>query len=190
MSGKVENLIWACANRSFAPKELADIPGVKVVEGLPPIDMIPANTLLVIDDMQMSNLKDICTLFRVSSHHKNISVFFLVQNLFFTNPYMHTISLNCSHFVLFKSLRDVNQINHLARQIFPNCRAAFMKVYKEVTKPSFAYLIIDLSQRCSPLTRIKTNIFNDKYYIAYATNNDFESCWNIEKPFEQFLSVE
>lgn len=96
------------------------IENVKVIEGLPSVDDIPPNTFLIID-MQMSNLKDICTIFTVSSHHKNVSTFFLVQNLFYSNPYMRTISLNSSHIVLFKSLRDINQIQFLARQIFPNC---------------------------------------------------------------------
>lgn len=181
MNGCVENIIWSCNNKAFIPNGLLEIPNVKVQEGLPSIDSIPVNTLLVIDDMQMSNLKDICTLFTVSSHHKNISIFFLVQNLFFSNPYMRTISLNSSHIVLFKSLRDVIQIQCLARQIFPDLVKSFMQVYKEVTDPPYAYLIIDLSQTCHSCFRLKTNIFSKTHFITYALNSDLENSCQIEK---------
>lgn len=181
MDGCVENIIWSCNNKAFIPNGLLEIPKVKVLEGLPSIDSIPHNTLLVIDDMQMSNLKDICTLFTVSSHHKNISIFFLVQNLFFSNPYMRTISLNSSHIVLFKSLRDVMQVQCLARQIFPDHVKSFMQVYKEVTDPPYAYLIIDLSQTCRSCFRLKTNIFSKNYFTTYASNSDLENNCQIEK---------
>lgn len=181
MIGKIDNIIWVCANKMFVPKEAQALPDLKIIEGLPVIESIPHNTLLVLDDLQMSNLKDICTLFTVSSHHKNISAFFLVQNLFFSNPYMRTISLNCSHFVLFKSLRDINQIQYFAQQVFPDCKKAFMRVFKEVTKPPFAYLIIDVSQSCCPILKIKTDVLNNKYFEAYSTESDYESQKFVEK---------
>lgn len=96
MTGQVDHIIWSCHNRLFAPDQAKTIPGIKIVEGLPPIETVPPNTLLVIDDLQMSDLKEICTIFCVSSHHKNISIFFLIQNLFFSNPFMRTILLNCT----------------------------------------------------------------------------------------------
>lgn len=182
MKGKIENVLWSCINKKYIPNELTKIPNIQIIEGLPSVDSILENTILVIDDMQMTNLKDICTLFTVSSHHKNISIFFLVQNLFFSNNYMRTISLNASHIVLFKSIRDVNQIKYLARQIFPESVNSFMSIYKTATTPPYAYLIIDLSQTCSPLFRIKSDIFNfGKYFIVYALNSDIDSLCTSEQ---------
>lgn len=181
MDGCVENIIWSCNNKAFIPNGLLDIPNIKIYEGLPLSEEIPRNTLLVIDDMQMSNLKNICNLFTVASHHKNISIFFLVQNLFFSDKFMRTISLNSSHIVLFKSLRDANQVQCLARQIFPDFVSSFMKAYKDATNPDYGHIIIDLSQSCPSCFRIKSNIFSNTGYTVYALNNDIESSCKIEK---------
>lgn len=181
MTGQVDHIVWSCHNRLFAPEAATKIPGIKIVEGLPTIETVPPNTLLVIDDLQMSNLKDVCTLFCVSSHHKNISVFFLIQNLFFSNPYMRTVSLNATHFILWKNSRDINQINYLARQIFPDHKSSFLKVFKEITKQPYSYLIIDISQCCCPCLRIKTDIFNKNYFVTYASDSDYDNQKFIEK---------
>lgn len=185
LRGRIDNIWWCCSNINFAPKLLSEIPNLKIKEGLPAIHSIPSNTILVIDDLQMSNLKEICHLFTVGSHHCNISLFFIVQNLFLSNNHFRTISLNCTHFVLFKSLRDINQIKYLARQIFPEFQNSFLKIYKEATAAPFAYLIIDLSQTCCPILRIKSEIFNPNYFTAFSTNEELDSFSEIDQSNQQ-----
>lgn len=174
MRGKVDGIIWSCINRTFAPQQLHSLPNVKICEGLPELDSIPSNTIVVIDDLQQSNLKDICTLFCVNSHHFAISTIFIIQNLFIANPYMRTISLNASAFCIFRSLRDINQIQYLARQIFPNVKNSFLKVYQQETEQPYQCIIIDLSQRCSPILRIKSQVLNDNYFVSYATDREID----------------
>lgn len=183
LSGRVDGVIWACANAAFAPKAgLEKVRGqVKIVEGLPPLESIPPYTILVLDDLQMGNLKDVCHLFCVGSHHRNITIVMMAQNLFFANPYFRTISLNSSAIVLFNSVRISAQIEHLARQIFPELRAAFIEVFKEQTRAPFTYLLIDLSQACTPALRIKTNIFSKGYFNCFATQSEIEKCCNQQQ---------
>jgi hypothetical protein len=59
--------------------------------------------ILVIGDLaqKASESVDIFNLFNIYSHHRNFSVFFVVQNLFTGGKYFHTISLNSHYFVLF-----------------------------------------------------------------------------------------
>lgn len=178
--GQIENIVYICSNRSFVPNDLLTVNNLEIFEEMPQIEDIKPNTLLVIDDQQLSSLKDICALFCVNSHHRNISIFFLVQNLFYSNPYMRTISLNASHIVLFKSLRDKNQVQYLARQIFPDFVNSFMNVYKEETDKPYNYLVIDLSQTCTPICRIKTDIFSGKYFKSYALSKDINKYCTIE----------
>jgi hypothetical protein len=52
----------------------------------------------------------VASLFAKKSHHRNISVMYIVQNLF----HRRTISLNAHYMVLFKNLIDVSQIMALA----------------------------------------------------------------------------
>ena len=59
--------------------------------------------ILVIGDLaqKASESVDMVNLFTIYSHHRNFSVFFVVQNLFTGGKYFHTISLNSHYFVLF-----------------------------------------------------------------------------------------
>ena len=84
---------------------------------------IPENakqpTLLVIDDQMDEVNKNVMRLFTKGSHHRNISVIYIVQNLFGKNNDHRTISLNAHYLVVFKNPRDKSQIIHLAKQICP-----------------------------------------------------------------------
>jgi hypothetical protein len=48
----------------------------------------------------------VASLFTKKSHHRNISIMYIVQNLF----HHRTISLNAHYMVLFQNLTDVSQI--------------------------------------------------------------------------------
>ena len=72
--------------------------------------------LIVIDDlMREASDNAVVDLFTKGSHHKNISVIFITQNLFHQGRGMRDISLNANYIVVFKNPRDRAQIQHLAR---------------------------------------------------------------------------
>jgi len=53
------------------------------------------------------------------SHHRNVSVVYLTQNLFNKNKYARTISLYAHYLVLFKNPRDATQFATLAATSAP-----------------------------------------------------------------------
>jgi len=53
------------------------------------------------------------------SHHKNVSVVYLAQNLFPKNKFARTMSLHAHYMVLFKNPRDTTQFANLVRQMYP-----------------------------------------------------------------------
>ena len=57
-------------------------------------------------------------LFTKGSHHRNISLVLITQNLFHQGPSLRDISLNSKYIVVFKNPRDKTQIVHLARQVY------------------------------------------------------------------------
>jgi len=59
----------------------------------------------------------VANVFTKISHHRNIGVVYLTQNLFDKNKYARTISLNAHYPVLFKNPRDATQFATLARQM-------------------------------------------------------------------------
>ena len=98
------------------------IEGVSFHQGLPSSDEIEemSNGLLVIDDLMHDAVKDSSMLstFTEGSHHKNISVVFLMQNIFHKESHTRTMSINTQYMVLFKNPRDEKQIQTLARRVF------------------------------------------------------------------------
>jgi hypothetical protein len=103
------------------------MPGIEFNEGIPDdidntdyLDVSQRN-LIVLDDLMAQSGKDkrISDLFTKGSHHRNLSIIYIVQNIFHQGKEMRNISLNAHYILLFKSPRDKQQISMLARQIHP-----------------------------------------------------------------------
>ena len=79
---------------------------VSFVEGLPKETEFDGNNrvLLVIDDLMHEANEKVAQIFTKGSHHKNISVLFLTQNIFHSSKHSRTINLNSHYLVLFKIL--------------------------------------------------------------------------------------
>ena len=98
-------------------------------------------------------------LFTKGSHHRNISLVLITQNLFHQGPSSRDISLNSKYIVVFKNPRDKTQIVHLARQVYPENISSFHKTYLEACKDPHTYLFLDLTQSINDLLRFRTKIF-------------------------------
>ena len=85
----------------------------------------------------------VANIFTKISHHRNISVLYLTQNLFDKNRFARTISLNAHYYVLFKNPRDAIEFAMLARQIHPNDSRFAVEAYRDAT--SLPYTDICLS---------------------------------------------
>lgn len=132
--------------------------------------------MIILDDMMedASSSRQISELFTKGSHHRNMTVVLITQNLFHQNRYSRDISLNCSYIVIFKVIRDRSQLAVLFRQMYPENARALMKIYKEATQFPHSYLFIDLTQGTNDLLRFRSNIFNNAYatcYCAQLTEN-------------------
>ena len=105
---------------------LVTIPNIEFVKGIPKaleqdayFSVNKRNNLIVIDDqmIEAGNDNRIVNLFTRESHHRNLSVIYIVQNLFHQGKGNRSISLNSHYLVLFKNLRDKLQVLTLAKQI-------------------------------------------------------------------------
>jgi hypothetical protein len=102
--------------------------------------------------------KRIADLFTKGSHHRNLSIIYIVQNIFHQGKEMRNISLNAHYIVLFKSPRDKQQISMLARQINPGRVQEFMRSYEDATSRPHGYLMLDLKPTIDDQQRLKTNV--------------------------------
>ena len=124
------------------------VDGVEFVQGLPDFETLdPARKhLIVLDELMDETDQRVASLFTKKSHHRNISVMYIVQNLFNRNKYHRTISLNTHYMVLFKNPRDVSQIMALAHQLYPRRTQFFLEAFARATTRPHGYMVIDMKQ--------------------------------------------
>ena len=99
--------------------------------------------LIVLDDLMNQSWRDkrIANLLTKGSYHRNLSVIYIVQNIFHQGKETRNISLNVDYIVLFKSPRD-KQVSILARKVNPGHVQEFMKSYDEATYLIYIYIYI------------------------------------------------
>jgi len=78
--------------------------------------------------------KDVCDLFTNGSHHRNISVILITQNLFHQGRLCRNKSLNVKYSVALKNVRDKSQFQYLARQVHPEDSDSLYKSYLDATE--------------------------------------------------------
>ena len=147
----------------------ATIDGVEFVEGLPDMTTLdPREKHLIIVDDQMDDVNQkVADLFTKYSHHKNVSVMLIVQNLFNKNKFHRTISLNTHYLVLFKNPRDQSQMMALAQQMYPRNMKYFMDAYNHATNKPHGYLLIDMKQSTPNNLRLRSLIFPGEWQDAF-----------------------
>ena len=174
IEGAPENIIWCYGIYQPAYDEMQrNIPNIHFVEGVPSHleSMINPSkrNLVVIDDLmqELSNDQRITSLFTKGCHHRNLSVIFILQNIFHRGKELRDMSLNCHHLVLFKSPRDSSQVNHLAKQMFPGHVKYMQEAFQDATKRSYGYLLCDLKPETPSDFRLRSNIFPGETQCAY-----------------------
>ena len=141
----------------------ADFPEVEFHEGLPDVSQFDGRKrdLLIVDDLMNEADQNVCDLFTKLSHHRNVSVVFISQNLFHKNKNIRTMNLNTHYIILFKNPRDAGQVATLARQMYPRKSKFVVEAYEDATKEPYGYLLIDLKPDTDEKYRIRTKIFPD-----------------------------
>jgi len=118
-------------------------------------------------DMQRNGGSGLAKFFTQGSHHRNLTIVYIVQNLFHQSRAMRTVSLNSHYLVLFKNPRDKLQIRSLAMQMYPMNVEFLVRAYEDATKVPYGYLVIDLRPDTSDELRVRSNIFNATEQCVY-----------------------
>jgi len=142
---------------------------VEFHEGLPDVRQFDgrSRTLLILDDLMAEADDSVANVFTQISHHRDVSVIFLTQNLFHKNKHMRTISLNAHYLVLFKNPPDVTQFATLARQMYSKNWHFAVEAFNDATSQPHSYLLIDLKSNTDEQYRLRTNIFPDEQTFVY-----------------------
>ena len=91
---------------------------------------------MILDDLMAEggDDKDILTLFTQYSHHMNVTVFYLCQDMFPRGKYAKTISRNAQYIVAFKNARDQVALRTLLLQMYPTTWKDPLEQYNACTE--------------------------------------------------------
>jgi hypothetical protein len=151
-------------------ENLKKISNLTLQEGLPSrgditeLGILKGHKVVIFDDMLKYIVNDvnIQEYVTVSSHHNNMTVILLSQNIFAQGQTARTISLNCHYIILFNNKRDVSQVSRLGSQIMPGKGRYFVESYEKATSVKYGYLLIDFSPHTDKQYQLRTRIFPDE----------------------------
>lgn len=144
------------------------VPHIQFHEGLPDdiADEQNKHRLVICDDLmtEMAKSNDAINLFIRGSHHRNISIVFLIQNFFFKN--MRTLTLNSKYIVLMKNVRENGFASVLGRQMNGGKRNVDLEyAYKDVMSRKYGYLVVDYDQNQNDKFRLRNSLFPEDMIV-------------------------
>ena len=194
-----DRIIWCYSQWQPAYTQLLMMkPTIEFVQGIPSslendtyLDVNIRN--LIVNDDQMieaGNDNRIVNLFTRGSHHRNLSVIYIVQNVFHQGKGSRSISAPLKPgFERFTTEhgestwccskmphRDKLQILTLAKQMYPKQTALFLKEYEEAVRRPYGYLFVDLKPTTPESCRLRTNVLpgEEKFDRRVKENNIFQ----------------
>ena len=169
------NIVWLYAEDQPLYQSMTN---VEFIQGIPE-DLETRfqrrhNNVLILDDLMTQCHSDerLTRLFSVGSHHKNLSIIFIIHNLFHYGKEMRTVSLNSHYIILFKNPRDRLQISTLARQMYPGQSQFLVEAFQDATKEAYGYIIIDLKPTTADKLRIRTGILPTDRQLVYVHKDE------------------
>ncbi len=115
------------------------------------------NNVIILDDMASETSKDkrVTDLFTEGSHHRNLSVISLNQNLYISKD--PTQRRNCQYLVLFNNPIDKQPIMTLARQMYPTNPHELTRHFEDAVSKPYGYLLVDLKSETPEHLRMRAN---------------------------------
>ena len=176
LSQTPNNILWlySCWQDLYTELSLK-FPHIKFVEGIPTNlnddSLLPKNlvNMVIVDDLMREggDHPEIERAFTQYSHHRNLSICYIVQNLFYKGKSSRSITLNASYLVLFKNPRDKHQISVIAKQMYPGNTQFFMDAFNDATSKPHGYLLVDLKPRTLEDYRLRADIFPPELPAVY-----------------------
>ena len=174
-----------CFYKHFQPiydtmiQSIADIEFIQGVD-FDLIDNLPADgtkCLLIIDDsLDILSKSEKFNGIATAGRHRNLNCVYIKHNLFHKNKTGRDAELHTTHIVLFKSPRDVQQIDILGRQL--GLGRQLKQWYDDATQEHSHFMIDlrpstpDLLRHCSNVTAFPSEFFVPNCRARITDNND------------------
>ena len=116
--------------------------------------------ILIFDDQMgvASSCTSVADLFTKGSHNRNITVIYLVQNVYYHGNSQRTISLHSHYSVNFLNGRDASQFRIMTYQICPSDGKWLVDSFMDATSKPYGYLVRDQNPLKPENQTVVTNI--------------------------------
>ena len=106
---------------------------------------LPCNSLIIYDDLmnECGKSDDIMKLFSVIARKRNLSIIFIVQNIYDTNKKFRNLRLNATGFLMFNFYADKDVNKRLLRDLNVQSRVPKHLLDQIYSKP-FSYIYVDI----------------------------------------------
>ena len=162
-----KRVVWCYMHWQPLYDEIKELdPSIEFIHGLP-LDLdagffnSDTTNLLIVDDMMADISKDnrVSNLYTRGSHHENLSVICLLQNLYYKNT--QTMRRNSHYLILFDMPMDKTQVKTMSYQMFPNYPSYLLQMYNKAVSKPYGYLVVVSKPNIKQHERLKTDIFYD-----------------------------
>ena len=118
----------------------------------------------MLDDLmdKGSNDKRVLDLFTKHSHHQNVTVLYLCQNMFPVGKYAKSISRNAHFIVALKNPQDQLGVRNVLLQSFPTSWKDSLETFHHATARPYGYLMLDLHPASSDQQRLLRHLLKDE----------------------------
>ena len=141
-------------------------------EGVPTEEVIAEfvdgeHNIIILDDLMDQVVKNerVQHLFTRGSHHRNLTIIYINQNMFAQGKCARTLNLNTHYMILLRNPRDVSQVTVLGKQI--GLGKVLREAYEDCMSKPYGYLLVDLSPHCKDNFRLKTCILPSEDSVVY-----------------------
>ena len=163
----VKNIIW---QPTF--QEMEEQMNINFHHGIPSEEEVEnfidgSHKILILDDLMSQTVESsqVQHWFTVGSHHNNLTIIYINQNMFCQGKCAWTMNLNTHYMILLRNPRDISQISVLGKQI--GMGKGLVEAYQNCVSKPYGYLLIDLSPHSDNSYRLKTNIFPNEDTVIY-----------------------
>jgi len=138
-------------------------------------DQIKPNerNLLIVDDQmdEAGSSKTLTKLFTKGSHHRNLTILYLLQNMYNSGSSQRTVSLNSHYNIVFRNSRDASQFRTLAHQMHPGNAKWLIQAFDDATSQPYGYLVLDHHPESNKDKRVVTKVLPGEQLTIYQAKN-------------------
>lgn len=174
IDNKFDYILWFYGE-TFPRNDFLQARNIKFHQGLPEsfnnlID--PGKRGLAIFDDLMSecgNNKLITEFFTKRTHHENVSIIFISQNLFHEGRERRNFTKNATYLCIFNSPLDQTIAYNMGRKLMPKNLKAFVNLFTHAVGRPYGYLFIDGHQESPRNAMFRTQMFGDVQHCFIPT---------------------